>query len=120
VPKLWCGRTLHHSCVDSTTEPTRSNVPMKSAYLFQSRNGDGTPQRGKVRVKISLRTLCRPVSWRSRKGELAETASSSGSSSRSQSQTAIALSAPRIPMCRCRLQVLLRWATQPSSLRSRL
>ena len=88
--------------------------------VSQSRNGEGTPQRGKVRVKISVRTVCRPVSRRSRKGELAETASSSGSSSRIRSQTAIARSAPRTPMWTCMLQVLLRWATQPSSWRSRL
>ena len=31
VPKLWCGRTLHHSWVDSTTEPGRSRVPTNSA-----------------------------------------------------------------------------------------
>ena len=44
------------------------------------RTGWGSRSAGSVRVKISVRTVCRPVSRRSRKGELAETASSSGSS----------------------------------------
>ncbi len=111
MPKLWCGRTLHQSWVDSTTEPVRSSSPTKRAYVAQSTNGEGTPQRGKVRVKISVRTVARPVSRRSRKGELAEAASSAGSSSRTRSQTAIARSAPLTPTWMWRLQVLLRWAT---------
>ena len=35
---------------------------MNSAYSFQVRKVPGTPQRGKVRVKISVRTEASPVS----------------------------------------------------------
>ncbi len=77
------------------------------------------PQRGKLLVKICVRTDCRPESRPSRKIELAEIASSSGRIGRSRSQTAIARSAPRTPTWTCRLKVLLRQATyfRPSSTR---
>ena len=62
VPKAWWGRTLHQSCVASTIESVSCSRRTKSAYVSQSPNGSWTPQRGKVRVKISVRTECSPVS----------------------------------------------------------
>ena len=97
VPKVWWGRTLHHSWVASTIELVRTSRSMKSAYASQLPNGSWIPQRGKMRVKISVRTECRPVSRPSRNGEFADTASSAGSTPRRWSQTATARSAPRTP-----------------------
>ena len=69
------------------------------------------PQRGKLLVKIWLRTECSPESRPSRNGELAEIASSSGRIGRSRSHTAMARSAPLTPTCTCSEKVLLRQAT---------
>ena len=55
---------------------------MKSAYASQPPNGSWTPQRGNVRVKISVRTVCKPVALSSRNGEFADRASSWGSTPR--------------------------------------
>ena len=66
----------------------------------------GTPQRGKKRVKICVRTEWSPVSTPSANGELAESASSSGRKLRNPFVTAIARSAPWIPTCTCRPKVL--------------
>ncbi len=120
VPKRWCGRTLHQSWVASTIDSVAVSRSMKRTYARQSPNGSGTPQRGKVRVKISVRTEASPVSRPSRKGEFADRASSGGRIPRRWSQTAIARSAPRIPTWTWALHVLLRCATQRSSSRSRL
>ena len=60
-------------------------------------NASGTPQRGKLLVKICERTLCRPTSRPSRNGEFAEIASSDGSTGRRRSHTRTARSAPRMP-----------------------
>jgi hypothetical protein len=64
-----------------------------------------------MRVKISVRAECRPVSTSSTNGELADSASSSGRKFRSASCTAIARSAPAMPTCTCRPKVLLRQTT---------
>ena len=53
MPNAWWGRTLHQSCVASTIESVSASSPTKSAYSLQPPNGSWTPQRGKVRVKIS-------------------------------------------------------------------
>ena len=92
---------------------------MYSANASQLPNASGTPQRGKLLVKICVRALCSPESRPSRNGELAEIASSSGSTGRSRSQTSTARSAPRIPTWTCSENVLLRQATylSPSSTR---
>src|SRR3954452_15417394 len=111
VPNEWCGRTLHHSCVDSTTDAVLCRNSTKLAYVAQPPQSSGIPQRGKLFVKIWVREECRPESWPSRKGELADTASSSGSTGRSRSHTAIARSAPWTPTCTWTDQVLLRRAT---------
>ncbi len=67
------------------------------ANASQLPNASGTPQRGKLRVKICVRALCRPESRPSRNGELAEIASSSGRTGRRRSHTRTARSAPRTP-----------------------
>ena len=54
------------------------------------------PQRGKLLVKICVRTEWRPELRPSRNGELADSASTSGSTGRRRSQTLTARSAPRI------------------------
>ena len=119
VPKEWCGRTLHHSWVCSTIELVRTSRSTYSAHAAQPPNGSGTPQRGKLLVKICERTDCRPESRPSRNTEFADSASSSGRTGRSRSHTATARSAPRTPTCTWRLKVLLRQATylRPSSTR---
>ena len=53
----------------------------------------------------------RPESRPSRKGEFADSASSSGSTARRRSHTTTARSAPRTPTCTCALNVLFRHAT---------
>ena len=92
---------------------------MYSRYARQPPNASGTPQRGKLLVKLCVRAEWSPVSRPSRKGEFAETASSSGSTGRSRSQTRTARSMSRTPTWTCRLKVLLRQATyfRPSSTR---
>ena len=70
---------------------------MYSANASQLPNASGTPQRGKLLVKIWVRALCSPESRPSRNGEFAEIASSSGSTGRSRSHTSTARSAPRTP-----------------------
>ena len=70
---------------------------MYSANASQLPNASGTPQRGKLLVKVWVRALCSPESRPSRNGELAEIASSSGSTGRSRSHTSTARSAPRMP-----------------------
>ena len=52
---------------------------MYSRYAAQPPNASGTPQRGKLFVKLCVRADCSPVSRPSRYGEFAEIASSSGS-----------------------------------------
>ena len=69
------------------------------------------PQRGKLFVKIWLRTDCSPESSPSRKIELAERASSSGRVGRRRLHTAMARSAPRTPTWTCSEKVLFRRAT---------
>ena len=61
----------------------------------------------------TLPTEARPVSWPSRNGELADSASNGGSRRRRWSQTAIARSAPWTPTWACRLHVL--FAEPPSA-----
>src|SRR3954471_20830913 len=75
VPKEWCGRMLHHSCVDSTTDPVRTRKSTCDAYAVQLPQSSGIPERGKLFVKICVRAEWRPESVPSRNGELAETAS---------------------------------------------
>ena len=86
------------------TRCTRGRPPSR-------RRRRGSPQRGKLLVKLCVRAECRPLSRPSRYGELAEIASSSGSTGRSRSQTRTARSMSWTPTCTCRLKVLLRQAT---------
>ena len=61
VPKLKCGRTDHHTCVNSTIERVRIRKSMYSRYAGQPPNASGTPQRGKLLVKLCVRAECRPA-----------------------------------------------------------
>src|SRR4029450_3450921 len=71
----------------------------------------GTPHRGNILVKISVRAEWRPLFTASTNGELAETASSSGRKLRRPLQTAIARSGPLIATWTCSPNVLLRQTT---------
>ena len=66
VPKLKCGRTDHHTWVNSTIERVRSRNSMYSRYARQPPNGSGMPQRGKLLVKLCVRAECSPESRPSR------------------------------------------------------
>ena len=67
VPKLKCGLTDHQTCVNSTIERVRRRNSMYSRYALQPPNASGTPQRGKLLVKLCVRAECSPVSRPSRR-----------------------------------------------------
>ena len=52
VPKAWCGRTDHQSCVNSTIEPVRTSRSTYSAHARHEPKASGIPQRGNDLVKI--------------------------------------------------------------------
>ena len=70
VPKLKCGRTDHQTWVNSTIERVRTRNSMYSRYAPQPPNASGTPQRGKLLVKLCVRAECSPVSRPSRIGRV--------------------------------------------------
>src|SRR5205807_501621 len=78
VPNEKCGRIDHHTWVYSTIDPVCVSRLTYFANASQLPNASGTPQRGKLLVKIWVRALWSPESWPSRNGELEEIASSSG------------------------------------------
>ena len=63
VPKVRCGRTDHQTCVYSTIESVRDQERRGSrGRRPSSPKASGTPQRGKLLVKICVRAECRPES----------------------------------------------------------
>ena len=65
VPNAWCGRTDHHSWVNSTIEPVRISRSTYSSHAAHEANASGTPQRGKDLVKVWVRAVCSPESRQS-------------------------------------------------------
>ena len=61
VPKLKCGRTDHHTWVNSTIELRAQQELDVVAIAPQPPNASGTPQRGKLLVKLCVRAECRPA-----------------------------------------------------------
>ena len=61
VPNVRCGRTDHQTCVYSTIESVRDQERRGSRGTpSQPPKASGTPQRGKLLVKICVRAECRP------------------------------------------------------------
>src|SRR5207248_11067777 len=73
-----CGRTLHQICVCSVTEPVAYRKRTYASHSVQSAKTSGMPQRGNMRVKISVRAECRCVKTPSTNGELDDNESSAG------------------------------------------
>ena len=95
----------------SSIEPVSYSVRTYASNTSHVPYGSGTPQRGNMRVKISVRAEWSPLFTPSTIGELTDRASRCGRNARRPSCTATARSAPRIPTWTWKPNVLFRQTT---------